>query len=170
MSTAVASLTENRGEDSSRQRFLRLWHQDLSRISGASTIEAPFVEIDEHIKRVQELLFADFDDTESPHIFVIAGSGNVEYCDFQGRAAIGTGGLAAPLWMSFYGYASPMKLADRVFGSVSAKFFAERASDVGKETIVVVKASWLGSRGFPTVMIFADSFSIWQKPCERHAP
>jgi 20S proteasome alpha/beta subunit len=93
------------------------------------------------------LLFAGFDDTGSPHIFVIAGSGNVEYCDFQGRAAIGPGSLATRLWMSFYGYASPMKLADQVFGSVSAKFFAERASDVGKETIVVVKTNWFRTRG-----------------------
>jgi hypothetical protein len=109
--------------------------------------EALFLEIDEHIKRAQEnwsLLFAGFEDTGSPHIFVISGSGKVEYCDFQGRAAIGTGALAALLWTSFFGHVSSMRLGDRIFGTVSAKFFAERASDVGRKTIVVVKRAKCG--------------------------
>jgi len=81
------------------------------------------------------LLFAGFDDNLEPHIFVISGPGKVEYCDSQEVASIGSGAVASLFWLSFYDYRSQSSPGQSIFGILSSKFFAERASDVGRETI-----------------------------------
>jgi hypothetical protein len=101
--------------------------------------EALYLNIQAKIKEAQEdwhLLFAGFDNLGRPHLFVIAGAGTVEYCDSQRVAAIGSGSFAALVWLSFYGYHYHRTLGHSIFGAVTAKFFAERAQDVGQTTVV----------------------------------
>jgi hypothetical protein len=101
--------------------------------------EALFLTIKERISAAEEdwsLLFAGFDDARAPHIFVISGPGNVQYRDSQKYAAIGSGAFAAIVWMSFYGYHPQKRVGELLFGAMAAKFFAEKASDVGHNTVV----------------------------------
>jgi len=101
--------------------------------------EALYLKIREKISEAEEgwnLLFAGFDIARTPHIFVVSGPGNVEYCDSQKVAAIGSGAFAALFWISYYGYHSRRSLGELLFGTISAKFFAERAQDVGEATVV----------------------------------
>ncbi len=103
------------------------------------TDEALYLHIKAKITSAEEewsLLFAGFDDARAPHLFVISGPGKVEYCDHQKVAAIGTGAFAALLWLAFYGYHPQRPLGELLFASISAKFFAERARDVGPTTVV----------------------------------
>jgi hypothetical protein len=103
--------------------------------------EALFLEIAGVVRKAEQnwgLLFAGFDEESIPHLFVISGAGIVEYCDYISRAAIGTGAYAALFWMSYEGFTGHPGLGETVLGTVWAKFFAERASDVGEQTIVTV--------------------------------
>ncbi len=100
--------------------------------------EALYLKISERISSAEEnwnLLFAGFDNQRTPHLFVISGPGTVQYCDSQKYAAIGSGAFAALVWLSFYGYQSRRPIGELIFGALSAKFFAEKASDVGQTTV-----------------------------------
>jgi hypothetical protein len=101
--------------------------------------EALYLTIRDKIITAEEnwnLLFAGFDNRRAPHLFVISGPGNVQYCDSQKYAAIGNGAFAALVWLAFFGYGSKRPLGELLFGAMSAKFFAEKASDVGPSTVV----------------------------------
>jgi len=114
---------------STYQQFKRLKRKD----------EALYLKIQDKISSAEEnwnLLFAGFDGLRTPHLFVISGPGNVQYCDSQKYAAIGSGAFAALVWLSFCGYGSRRPLGELLFGAMSAKFFAERAQDVGEMTVV----------------------------------
>jgi hypothetical protein len=100
--------------------------------------EALYLTIRDKITTAEEnwnLLFAGFDNQRTPHLFVISGPGNVQYCDSQKYAAIGGGAFAALVWLGFYGYGARRPVGELIFGAVSAKFFAEKASDVGPTTV-----------------------------------
>jgi hypothetical protein len=102
------------------------------------TAEALYLTIQAKIKEEQEhwsLLFAGFDNQRIPHLFVISGAGTVEYHESQKVAAIGSGAFAALIWLGFYDYHFRGPLGHALFGILSAKFFAERAQDVGKTTV-----------------------------------
>jgi ATP-dependent protease HslVU (ClpYQ) peptidase subunit len=97
-----------------------------------------FLEVEAQVRKAEEnweLLFAGFDKDRVPHLFVISGSGKVSYCDQQKRAAIGTGAPAALVWLAFLEYGNVINLGDALYSVLTSKFFAERASDVGEETI-----------------------------------
>jgi hypothetical protein len=103
------------------------------------TDEAVYLNIRAKITAAEEnwnLLFAGFDNRRAPHLFIISGPGNVQFCDSQKYAAIGIGAFAALVWLAFYGYGSRKPLGELLFGALSAKFFAEKASDVGQTTVV----------------------------------
>jgi hypothetical protein len=100
-----------------------------------------YAEITKAVRDAQEnwsLLFAGFDEDSAPHIFVISGPGRVEPYDYISRAAIGTGAVAALFWLSYQGFAARPGIGEAVLAAVWAKFFAERATDVGEQTIVTV--------------------------------
>jgi hypothetical protein len=101
--------------------------------------EALYLQINEKIKSAEEdwnLLFAGFDDSRTPHLFVIYGPGKVQYCDHQKYAAIGSGSVAALFWLAYFGYHPQRPLGELLFGEISAKLYAERARDVGESTVV----------------------------------
>jgi hypothetical protein len=101
--------------------------------------EAFYLRIKAKITTAEEdwtLLFAGFDEVRAPHLFVISGPGRVEYCDHQKVAAIGSGSFAALFWLAFYGYHPQRSLGELLFGAISAKFYAERAHEVGPTTVV----------------------------------
>lgn len=105
------------------------------------TNEALYLTIQQEIVQAEEewnLLFAGFDDRRRPHVFVISGAGKVQYCDSQKYAVIGSGAFAAIVWLSFYGYQSRRPVGELLFGALSAKFFSERARDVGYKTVATL--------------------------------
>jgi ATP-dependent protease HslVU (ClpYQ) peptidase subunit len=135
------------------------------------TDESLFRNVTDRIRKEEEewnLLFAGFDDIPFAHIFVITGSGAVEYNDYKGVASIGSGSWAALLWLSYYGYRKGMELGQAAFGILSAKFFAQRARDVGEKTILTVmkpNTDWaliLGDRDLITTKSAWES--IYLKP------
>ena len=78
--------------------------------------EALYLKIRDKITAAEEnwnLLFAGFDSIRIPHLFVVSGPGNVQYCDSQTYAAIGSGAFAALVWLSFCGYHSREPLNKR---------------------------------------------------------
>ena len=99
---------------------------------------AEIAKVVQHAEEDWNLLFAGFDEDSVPHIFVISGPGRVETHDYISRAAIGTGAFAALFWMSYQDFATRPGIGDAVLGTLWAKLFAERASDVGGQTIVTV--------------------------------
>ncbi len=95
--------------------------------------------ISQQIKAEQEnwcLLVCGFDDKREPRMFVISEAGRVEYYDGMGRAAIGSGAAAALLWLGHSGFRVRGNMGAMIFRILSAKFFAEKSSDVGKRTIL----------------------------------
>jgi hypothetical protein len=103
------------------------------------TDEVLYLTIKDKVTAVEEnwnLLFAGFDNRRCPHLFIISGPGIVQYCDSQKYAAIGSGAFAALVWLAFYGYGSRRPIGELLFGVLSAKFFAEKASDVGQTTLL----------------------------------
>jgi hypothetical protein len=106
--------------------------------------EALYLNIRDQIREAEKewnLLFAGFDDEQTPHLFVISGPGKIQYCDSQKYAAIGSGDFAALVWMAYCGYHAQKPLGQLLFAAISAKFFAERASDVGQTTVVTTLSS-----------------------------
>jgi ATP-dependent protease HslVU (ClpYQ) peptidase subunit len=84
------------------------------------------------------LLFAGFDKNYDPHLFTITERGNVTYYNAQGFAAIGSGSLAALMWLATSGYRKNGPIGEKILNVITAKFFSETAPDVGQETIAVV--------------------------------
>lgn len=95
----------------------------------------------EKIKEAEEnwnLLFAGFDSTKKPHIFVICEGGKIQYCDTEGFAAIGSGGWRSLVALSSYQFNRSLPFSQAVFGIAAAKFAAESAEGVGEKTILAV--------------------------------
>jgi len=86
------------------------------------------------------LLFGGFDSKRKPHLFVISGRGKIQYCDTAGFAAIGSGGWAAHIALATYPYTSSLGMAEAAYCLLAAKFAAEAAEGVGKETYLHVQA------------------------------
>jgi hypothetical protein len=84
------------------------------------------------------LLFCGFDDKHVPHLFVLSGRGKIQYCDTPGFAAIGSGGWAASVALASYPYRTGMDRGEAAYCLLAAKFAAESAEGVGKETILQV--------------------------------
>lgn len=84
------------------------------------------------------LLFCGFDDKRKPHLFVISGRGKIQYCDTPGFAAIGSGGWAAHVALASYPYTTYLKRSVAVYCLLAAKFAAESAEGVGRETMLQV--------------------------------
>jgi hypothetical protein len=97
--------------------------------------------ITEEIKKVEEewnLLFAGFDKRGKAHIFTVTENGKINFCDKEGYAAIGSGSLRALISLSDYPFSRRLGLSEAVFGVAAAKFAAESADGVGKETMMSI--------------------------------
>lgn len=101
-----------------------------------------FAAITERIKDEEEnwnLLFAGFDATARPHIFVIKERGRIQYCDTEGFAAIGSGGWRSLVALSSYPFRRGLPLSRAIFGIAAAKFAAEsEAEGVGEDTVLTI--------------------------------
>jgi 20S proteasome alpha/beta subunit len=84
------------------------------------------------------LLFLGFDNVDIPHIFVITEYGKIQYCDAEGFAAIGGGAWAAWSALSRFGFNRFISRGTALYAILSAKFAAEGAEGVGKDTIFMV--------------------------------
>lgn len=106
------------------------------------------------------LLVAGFDES-GPHIFTVSSPGIPEFHDATGFWAIGSGQFQA-LSMLFTGYSISLTAGEAFYRVMEAKFTAESAPGVGKETvpIIMVKTGHAVSVTFDTV----DSIRTqWEK-------
>ena len=84
------------------------------------------------------LLFCGFDNKRAPHLFVISGNGKIQYCDTPGFAAIGSGGWAAHVALASYPYTIYLDREEAAYCLLAAKFAAESAQGVGRDTVLHV--------------------------------
>jgi len=84
------------------------------------------------------LLFCGFDTKRKPHLFVISGRGKIQYCDTAGFATNGSGGWAAHIALATYPFSAIIDTAEAAYCLLAAKFAAEAAEGVGKETYLHV--------------------------------
>jgi hypothetical protein len=120
---------------------------DLSAYAEYSALKSSdpdlFDAIGTKIKEAEEgwhLLFCGFDSKRKPHLFVISGRGKIQYCDTAGFAAIGSGGWAAHIALATYPYSPTLAMPEAAYCLLAAKFAAEAAEGVGKETYLHVFA------------------------------
>jgi 20S proteasome alpha/beta subunit len=99
----------------------------------------------ERLKKIEasgtgtELLIGGFDDTGTPHLFASSTFGKCTLFDGYRFHAIGTGAwLASPLLFLRSGLRYRTDISRFAYGLCEAKFFAEAADGVGKETMVKV--------------------------------
>lgn len=86
-----------------------------------------------------ELLIFGYDDEAKAHIFIVTDpKGEPAYYDFAGFSTIGSGGLVASAILNFYGHRSTTSLPLGIFHCLAAKFMAESARDVGRDTSLIV--------------------------------
>ena len=84
------------------------------------------------------LLVAGFDKASQPHLFTITERGKITYCDSQNFAVIGSGALAATMYLASFPYLKRLEIGLAAFAVAAAKFFSETASGVGESTIMTV--------------------------------
>lgn len=88
-----------------------------------------------------EFLVCGFDASSKPHIFSVADPGLPKSHDIMGYWAIGSGQWAALGALMVRSFSAAMDLPPSLYCLSEAKFLAEGASGVGKETIITVLRS-----------------------------
>jgi hypothetical protein len=84
------------------------------------------------------LLICGFDKEKKPHIFSIVEGGKIQYCDLQGYGVAGSGSWAAHSALDRYSYNKWNPLGECIWGVMDAKFCAEKADGVGRDTIMFI--------------------------------
>ena len=97
-------------------------------------ISEKIAEFDDYLK----LMICGFEDDGTPHIFVIYGAGNLQFCDTQGYGVIGSGEYAAQISLDRHPYSKWERLGNCIFAILSAKFSAEAADGVGPDSVLFV--------------------------------
>jgi hypothetical protein len=80
------------------------------------------------------LLIFGFDNHNDPHIFSIVGNGKIQYCDIQSHGVAGSGAWAATVALDRYPYNKWKPIGECIYAVLAAKFAAESAEGVGRET------------------------------------
>jgi len=88
----------------------------------------------EQVKLQCKFLVYGFDESLEPHIFTVANPGYAEVRDTPGYFAIGNGDFAAMSILGFFRQNIVNDIYRTCYNVAAAKFMAERASDVGKES------------------------------------
>jgi hypothetical protein len=117
-------------------------------------------------------LLAGFDDRGFPHLSIHhedEKNGPV-YVDRSGAnySAIGIGADQALLVLSQFGHRRTRTVAETLYSVCAAKFFAENASDVGRETQVYVLRQ--GETIFVPNAYLQDTYEIWQREGQLPLP
>jgi len=99
-----------------------------------------------------EFLVTGFDEMKRPHIFHVSSSGIDNVYDKVGFGAIGSGQWAAETILYALGQNTDRNIYDTIYNVCAAKFMAERASGVGRE-------SYLYAR-IPGSVAFSHSYSM----------
>jgi len=86
-----------------------------------------------------QFLFAGFDPRCAPHIFTLTHPGKVQFFDRTGYWAVGSGKHAAISHLAGYPYRRHATFAECIYQTIAAKFAAESATDVGRDTDVSVR-------------------------------
>jgi hypothetical protein len=103
--------------------------------------------LEEHMSLWQEInaerlncdfLAFGFDRDKTPHIFRVCEPGILEVYDKLGFWAIGSGEIAAKTMLYYYGQNVDARLPESLYRVITAKFMAERAPGVGKDTSLYV--------------------------------
>jgi hypothetical protein len=93
----------------------------------------------EEYKLEAQFMFAGFDQICAPHIFTLTDPGKTQFFDRTGYWAVGSGKHAAISHLSSYPYRRSESIGTCIYKAVAAKFAAESATDVGRDTEVSVK-------------------------------
>lgn len=84
------------------------------------------------------LLFFGYDEQHNAHIFTVADpNGEITYHDAAGLKAVGSGGLIAEAILNSYGQNRNTSSEMGIYFALAAKFMAESATDVGRDTFAV---------------------------------
>jgi hypothetical protein len=81
-----------------------------------------------------EFLVSGFDKNKRAHIFTVTDPGVVNFYDKPGFWAIGSGASSALSMLFYRGQIPDKQMSETLYVACEAKFMAESASDVGKET------------------------------------
>lgn len=122
-----------------------------------------YAKLTEKIREAEQewnLLFAGYDRKRWAHLFTISESGKITFCDKEGFAAIGSGAWRALLALSSYPFKSELPLSNAIFGIVAAKFAAEAADGVGKETILTILEA--GQTSLPVFGSVSSLRKLWE--------
>ena len=115
-----------------------------------------------------QLLMCGFDQTSQPHIFCIQDAGNVLLCDKPGFWAIGAGANSALSSLFFREQKVIDDITDTFYNCCEAKFMAESAPGVGKQTFI-----WLltpqGSRPVPNEDVIQQLRKLWKEQSAQPA-
>jgi len=127
-----------------------------------------FDAITSEIESLQEgwsLLVFGFDDIDEPHIFVICDYGKIQYCDIEGFAVIGSGTWAAQTALAAFPFNRYLRLGEAIFSLMSAKFAAEAADAVGRQSALMIFKPDDGNRSIPGVLAtaFEKHREAWKK-------
>jgi len=92
------------------------------------------------------LIMCGFDKDKSAHVFAITGPGNVQFCDIPGRAVAGSGAHAAHFSLDRHPYDKSRPLGECIYAVLAAKFSAEAAEGVGRDTALFVLSPELSKK------------------------
>lgn len=117
-----------------------------------------------------ELLIFGYDERSNAHIFTVFDpNAEVAYHDVVGFCAIGSVGYAARSMLYFYGQNKLTHLSTAIYHTLTAKFMAESASDVGKDTFTVVLER--DGKAVPLPLIHVESIrDVWEEEGKPKMP
>jgi 20S proteasome alpha/beta subunit len=118
---------------------------------------------------VWQFLLAGFDENKAPHLFTIAGSDGIRYCDGQSFCSIGSGQHLAESFLCSYPYRRGLTMEEAIYSVLVAKFTAERADGVGRDTFATVLRP--SQMYLETGLPFIESHLIeWIRECWESLP
>jgi len=149
--SALKSAQQERLVELQEDQVLRRYSLDLGtflRKGKGQFTETVFGRLCDRIEKVKtkcDLLAYGFDAdvVPQPHIFTVSDDGDMVH-DKPGFACIGAGGGAANVMLYHLDQTTNCSLERTTYNVLAAKFFAERATDVGQKTFLVVAVpnSW----------------------------
>jgi hypothetical protein len=109
-----------------------------------------------------EFLVFGFDGSGRAHIFTVSNPGVITYHDNEGFWAIGSGQQIAITALMFHQYNQLCPMPWSIYHVCEAKFMAEKAPGVGKESFVIVMNQKSGFRWYPASHVAAIR-DVWEK-------
>jgi ATP-dependent protease HslVU (ClpYQ) peptidase subunit len=114
-----------------------------------SDVYGTFCDLIDKVRVDCTFLVYGYDQDKRPHIFVVEHPGVVKVYDKPGCWAIGSGKISALGMLLQLNQSVDTPLFPTMYNVLAAKFFSERASDVGRHTVFYVKRYGMDAFGRP---------------------